>query len=85
MIAERDGTPWPATLPQYFDHLVKTLAESGGDIEPVAGIGQRATFAASPSGGTMLVQRPDVVARITARDGFTRDRLLALGRAIAAP
>jgi hypothetical protein len=77
------GTPWPATLPQFFDHVVKFTASNAlGKPEPVKGIGERATFV-SDAISSLVIQRRDGVAHLTSFN-LARDRMLAVGRIVAA-
>lgn len=83
--AESWGTPWPPTIPQYFDHLVKvhtTAMEATSEVVP--GIGQRAALIVKGGSSMLIVQRGDGVGDLLALN-VTKAEMLALGRAIATP
>ena len=77
--------PASVELPDAFFEMLVTAAEESTSKtrEAVAGVGQRAAFAANPQ-TVAIVQRTDGVARIAA-NGPNKAQTIAVARAVATP
>jgi hypothetical protein len=74
-----------ATADAFFASLVEGAeGVASGKHEVVDGMGQKAAFVPTDPQMLLVVQRPDGVARIVTNN-VTKDQILAVGRAVAAP
>jgi hypothetical protein len=71
-----------ATAADLYDALATAFAAAGVKVEPVAGVGERATAISLTTSTEVMVQRPDGVVRVHA--DLPRPQLVALARAAAA-